>query len=64
MALIDIKAVQNEAQAEINKERAEKAKKALIAAMRKKEAAEQVVRNVDAEIKDLIASIGDGSFVG
>lgn len=62
MALIDIKAVEDEAKAEIAKELADKAKKALTAAFRRKEAAEQVVRNVEADIEDLKASIADGSF--
>lgn len=64
MALFDIKAVEDEANAEIAKERADKAKRALITALRKREAAMQVVRNIEAEIADLKASIADGSFPG
>lgn len=64
MSLFDIKAVEDEANAEIAKERADKAKRALITALRKKEAALQVVRNIEVEIADLKASIADGSFAG
>jgi hypothetical protein len=64
MSLIDIKAIKAAAQKEINAERAEKVKKALMAAYRRREAAQQVVRNIDAEIADLEASIEEGSFVG
>ncbi len=64
MALFDIKAVEDEANAEISKERADKAKRALVTALRKREAASQVVRNIEAEIDDLKASIADGSFSG
>jgi anti-sigma28 factor (negative regulator of flagellin synthesis) len=62
MALIDINAIEAEAKKEINEERSKKAKTALVTALRKKEAAMQVVRNIDAEIEDLKASIADGSF--
>lgn len=62
--MFDIKKVMDEANAEIGKERADKAKKALVTALRKLESSKQVVRNVEAEIADLQASIEDGSFVG
>lgn len=64
MALIDIKDVKKQALAEINKEKSDKAKTALVTALRKLEAAKQVVRNIEAEVRDLEASIEDGSFVG
>jgi hypothetical protein len=60
--MIDINSIKKEAQATIAKEQAEKAKTALVAALRKRAAAAQVVRNIDAEIADLEASIADGSF--
>lgn len=63
MSLLDIDAVKKEALAEINAEFGKKAKNALVVALRKRETALQVVRNIDAEIKDLEASIADGSFV-
>lgn len=63
MALIDIKAVEAEALKEIGDERSKKAKTALIGKLRQLESAKQVVRNVEAEIADLKASIADGSFV-
>lgn len=62
MALIDIKQVMAEAQAEVTKERADKAKKALVTKLRALDAAQQVVRNIEAEVEDLKASIADGSF--
>jgi hypothetical protein len=64
MALIDIKAVKDEALKEISDERSKKAKTALVAKLRQLESAKQVVRNIEAEIADLEASIEDGSFTG
>lgn len=64
MSLIDIKDLMSEARAEVNKEAQAKAKTALVAKLRQLAAAEQVVRNINAEIEDLKASIVDGSFRG
>lgn len=53
-------------QAEVNAELAtayrDKAKQALLAKTRALHTAQQVVRNIEAEIADLNASIADGSF--
>lgn len=62
--LFDIKAVEEQAKKQIASEKAEKATKALVVSLRKLDAAQQVVRNVEAEITDLKASIADGSYVG
>lgn len=62
--MFDIKKVMEEANKEIAEERSKKAKFALITALRKLEASKQVTRNIEAEIKDLQASIEDGSFAG
>lgn len=62
--MFDIKSVTSEARAEIAKEKAEKAKKALIAKLRQLDSAESVVANIEREIQDLEASIADGSFAG
>jgi hypothetical protein len=62
MALIDFAAIEKEARETVNKELVEKATKSFATALRKLEAAKQVVRNVEAEIEDLKASITDGSF--
>lgn len=64
MSLLDIKAVKEEAQKEINKERTDKAKAALVKKLRELAAAEDVVRNIKRSIEDLEASIADGSFTG
>ena len=64
MSLIDIAAVKSEAAKEINKERTEKAKNALVKKMRELAAAEDVVANIKRAITDLEQSIVDGSFVG
>lgn len=64
VVLIDIKAIEAAANKTIAAEKAEKATKGLVLAFRKLEAAKQVVRNVEAEIGDLKASIADGSYVG
>jgi hypothetical protein len=63
-SLFDIKKVEDEAQAEIVKERTEKAKNALVKKMRELAAAEDVVRSIKRSIEDLKASIADGSFAG
>lgn len=64
MALIDIKQVEKDAQAEINKERMEKAKTALVKKLRELAAAEDVVASIKRSVEDLKASIADGSFTG
>ena len=60
--MFDINQVMKDAELEVSKERSEKAKRALVSKLRALEAAKQVVRNVEAEIGDLKASIADGSF--
>jgi hypothetical protein len=60
----DLAAIEKEAQDEINTERQGKAKSALKTKMRQREAALQIVANIDSEIRDLKASISDGSFTG
>jgi len=62
--MFDIKKVMEEANKEIAEESTKKAKTALVQALRKLEASKQVTRNIEAEIKDLQASIEDGSFTG
>lgn len=62
MSLINIEQIDADARAAIAQEVAVKATTALIAAYRKREAAQQVARNIEAEISDLKASIADGSF--
>lgn len=64
MALIDIKAIEKDAQDEINKEVQGKAKTALVKKLRDLENARQIVRNIERDIDDLKASIADGSFAG
>ncbi len=64
MALIDITAVKTEAQKEINKERTDKAKAALVKKLRELATAEDVVANIKRSIADLEQSIVDGSFAG
>lgn len=61
--MFDIKKVAEEARAEIAKEKAEKAKTALVKKLRDLDAAKRVVANIEREVKDLEESIADGSFV-
>jgi predicted nucleic acid-binding Zn-ribbon protein len=61
--VIDIKAVKDQARAEIAKEHAEGAKAALVKKLREHDAAKRVVANIEREIADLEQSIIDGSFV-
>jgi hypothetical protein len=60
--MIDIKQVEADARKQIANEKKAEATAALTVAIRKLYAAEQVVRNINAEIEDLKASISDGSF--
>jgi hypothetical protein len=62
--LIDIKNIKAEALKEINAEKAEVAKKALIKQLRLLSDAKDVVSNIERSIQDLEASIADGSFSG
>lgn len=61
--MFDIKKVEEDAKAEIAKEKAEKAKTALVKKLRERDSAQAIVANIDREIEDLKASIADGSFV-
>lgn len=61
---LDIQAIEAEARKEIAQEKTEKAKKALLTALRRLDSARQVVTNIEREVEDLKASIEDGSFVG
>lgn len=60
--MIDIKAVTEQAKKEINEARSKKAVEALKRKYNDLENAKQVVKNIEREIEDLTASIGDGSF--
>lgn len=62
MSLIDIKAVEQEAQATINKERADKAKGVLLKQMRAVEAAREVLRGEELKLADVKRQIEDGTF--
>ncbi len=64
MNLIDIKKIKSDAAAEVAKEKADKAKLALIKKLRELETAKEVVRNIERSIADLEQSIADGSFTG
>lgn len=60
--MIDIKKVKADAAREMSEEKAERAKNALLKKLRERDAAQQIVRNIDREIADLEASITEGSF--
>ena len=62
MSLIDIKAVEDAAAAEITKERADKAKNALVKQMRVVEAAKQVLRGEELKLADIKLQISDGTL--
>lgn len=59
--MIDINAVEKEALAEINKERADKAKRTLVAQMRVVENARQILRAEEMKLADLKVQIADGT---
>lgn len=61
-ALFDIKKVKEDAQAEIRKERADKAKNALIAQMRICDKAEQIWRGEKLKLEDIERQIADGTI--
>jgi ribosomal protein L31E len=54
--------VREQAEQEVRKEQAEKAKKAMVALLRRKAEAESVVKGIDAQINDLEQQIVDGTF--
>jgi acyl-coenzyme A synthetase/AMP-(fatty) acid ligase len=62
MSLVDINAVEEEARKQVAEETSDKAVKALVVLYKKLDAARDVVRNIEREIDDTKASIGDGSF--
>jgi len=62
MSLIDIKAVEDAANAEIAAERTKAAKDALVRQMRVVAAAEQVVISVKLKLADIKAQIADGTL--
>ena len=61
--MLDIKAVIKQAETEVREEEVKKAVVALKTKLRELASARAVVANVEREVNDLKASIGDGSFV-
>jgi hypothetical protein len=59
-----IKSIKQQALEEVAKERADKAKNAIVKKLRLLEDARSVVSNIEREIADLEVSIEEGSFVG
>lgn len=64
MSLIDIKAIEAEAQAEFAKERTAAAKNALVRQMRVVESARQVLRAEELKLADIKQQIADGTLKG
>lgn len=62
MALIDIKAVKEEAAKQIAEETSKKAKDALVRQMRVVEAARQALRAEELKLADIEAQIADGTL--
>lgn len=62
MSLIDIKAVEAEAQAQFQKEVIDKAKTALVRQMRVVETARQVLRAEELKLADIKQQITDGTL--
>lgn len=60
--MFDIKALEEEAQAEFTAEKTARLKAALKSKMRELDAARAVVRNMERELDDLKQSIADGSY--
>lgn len=59
--MIDVNAVKSEAEAEVRKEKMEKAKDKIVGLIRKVESAKQVLINCEKELADAYATIGEGS---
>jgi len=59
--MIELKAIQQEAEAELKKEFADKAKAKIKAKMRDLETAKRVVANLERELQDVYAEIGTGA---
>lgn len=62
--MIDIKAVMDQAEKEVAEETTKKAVSALKGKLRQLSDAKQIVKNIEREVEDLKASLGDGSFAG
>ena len=60
--MIDVKAAVAKAKQEVAEEKAKKAIEALKRKLKQRDDAQQIVVNIDREIKDLEASLADGSF--
>lgn len=58
--MIDVKKIQQEAEAEIREEQTKAAKEKIKSLLRKKQQAQQVLHNIEREIADAYASIGEG----
>lgn len=59
--MLDIKKVKEDAERELREENEKKAKESLKVLMRKREQAKQVLANIDREIADAYAELGQGS---
>lgn len=62
--MLDAKAAIQKARAEVAEENLKKAVEALKVKYKARDAAKSVLANINREIEDLEASIGDGSFRG
>lgn len=61
--MIDIKKVQEEAEKEVHDEKVQKAKEKIKALLLKRDQAKQVLANIEREITDAYASIGEGTLI-
>lgn len=60
--MIDVKQVRDEAEREIREEQVKKAKETVKALLRKKSQAQAVLHNIEREIADAYAELGQGSY--
>jgi hypothetical protein len=61
MSLIDVKKVQEEAEAELREEAEKKAKTKIKSKIKEIQAAEVIVANLKRDLEDLYATIGEGN---
>ncbi len=59
--MLDIKSVKEEAEKQIRDEKMKAAKEKIVGLLRKKEQAQTVLNNIDKEIADAYAAIGEGT---
>jgi vacuolar-type H+-ATPase subunit H len=61
--MMDVKAIRQEAEKEVQEEKAKKAKEAIKSLLKERDAAQTILNNIERKIEDTLATINEGNVV-